>query len=314
MRTLRLVRLPALAGGLVFALGSFVTGQMHHENVVRSAIWLPAMLLCLERATWHPPRSTVTWSALGALAFSQAARSARAARIDGGDGARRLRDLSALVRRPGWVWPLLSSAVAIGGGLCLAAVQWIPLGEWALVSSRRAGVDYTFASAFALDPANLLSLLFPFFYRLPDATTWWTLWQQWEIELYVGIPTLALVIIGLGLGAPNRCGLLRGSRPGVTVDRHGRIRAVVQHAPALWALPGFSFLRAPARFSYLVVFACAALASFGLEALHDRRARVALSGAVAALLTLIVVAVVCLNLRAWLLADPARALDRVQAT
>src|SRR5207244_5125714 len=38
LRTLRLEPLPALGGGLVFALGSFLSAQMHHENVVRSAV------------------------------------------------------------------------------------------------------------------------------------------------------------------------------------------------------------------------------------------------------------------------------------
>ncbi len=39
----------------------------------------------------------------------------------------------------------------------------------------------------------------------------------------------------------------------------------------LWSLPGFSFLRAPGRFSYLVVFSCAGLAALGLHALGERR-------------------------------------------
>jgi hypothetical protein len=42
----------------------------------------------------------------------------------------------------------------------------------------------------------------------------------------------------------------------------------------LWSVPGFSFLRAPGRFTYLVVFACACLAAFGLQALSQRRLRV----------------------------------------
>src|SRR5207248_2581522 len=73
LRTLRLEPLPALGGALVFAFGSFVTGQMHHENVVRSAVWLPAVLTCAERALFRVPRSLLIWTGLGALAFAQAA-------------------------------------------------------------------------------------------------------------------------------------------------------------------------------------------------------------------------------------------------
>ena len=46
---------------------------------------------------------------------------------------------------------------------------------------------------------------------------------------------------------------------------------LVSHAPffnlhqVLWSIPGFSFLRAPGRFTYLVVFACAGLTALALH-------------------------------------------------
>ncbi|HEY1292562.1 MAG TPA: YfhO family protein, partial [Chloroflexota bacterium] len=84
----------------------------------------------------------------------------------------------------------------------------------------------------------------------------------------------------------------------------------------LWDLPGFSFLRAPARFSYLVVFACACLAGFGLQALHERRlrARLALVGGVPAGFALAVLLVLLPVWRNWLAADPQRALGWAQST
>ena len=76
LRNLRLEALPALGGGLVFAFGSFLSAQMHHENVVRSAVWLPAVLACFDRAVQQRPpwrlSRWIMWSALGALAIAQA--------------------------------------------------------------------------------------------------------------------------------------------------------------------------------------------------------------------------------------------------
>src|SRR5207253_3734557 len=137
---------------------------------------------------------------------------------------------------------LVEAALIGGGGAGIAAVQWLPLGEWALVSSRRGGVDYEFGSAFGLAPQNLPTILFPFFFRLPDATTWWSLWQQWETELYVGIPTLALVLIGIVFS--------RRVEPlyFVVLGLLSLWIAMAQYAPffnlhaLLWSIPGFSFL------------------------------------------------------------------------
>jgi hypothetical protein len=324
LRTLRLEPLPALGGGLVFAFGSFISGQMHHENVVRSAVWLPAALLCLERSVFRVPSSAMIWSALGALAFAQAALGLHVQPVLMAALAIGLYALfralvpsrnAASATRSAY-WPLAAGAAIVLGGLGVAAVQWLPLGEWGLVSSRRGGVDYVFGSAFALPPANLLSVIFPFFYRLSDATTWWTLWQQWEIELYVGIPTLALAIVGILLS--RRLELLYFVPLGVIALWIG----MAEYAPLFnlhelaWSAPGFSFLRAPGRFTYLIVLAFAALAAFGLQALSQRRWRllVALVGGVPAVALLAALLAILPMARSWLAADSERAASWAEST
>jgi Bacterial membrane protein YfhO len=322
LRALRLDTLPSLGGGLVFAFGSFLTAQMHHENVVRSAVWLPAVLACIDRAVQQPPPFRrgrfVTWTAVGALAFAQ---SALGLHIQPVLMAALALGLYALFRalapargvRSAY-WPVGGGAAIVGGGLALAAVQWLPLGEWALVSTRRGGVDYTFASAFALAPATLLSVVFPYFFRLSDATTWWSLWQQWETELYVGVPTLALVVVGVVM--TRRIEIVYFVLLGLISLWIG----MAEYAPfnlheVLWTIPGFSFLRAPGRFTYLIVFACACLAAFGLQALRQRRLRmlVALVGAAPPIALLAAFLALLPTWRNWLLADPVRATTWVQS-
>jgi len=323
LRTLRLDPLPALGGALVFAFGSFVTAQMHHENVVRSAVWLPAVLTCAERALFRVPRSLFVWTGLGALAFAQSALGVHVqpvlmlALALGAYALFRALLPSRNADRPthNAYLPLIGAAGIVVGGLMLAAVQWLPLGEWALVSSRRGGVDYEFGSAFALAVQNLPTLVFPFFFRLPDATTWWSLWQQWEIELYVGIPTLALMVVGVVFGRRTEIVYF------VMLAAISLWIAMAADAPLfnlhqlLWSVPGFSFLRAPGRFTYLVVFACACLAAFGLHALGQRRLRVvvALVGGVPSVALLAALLALLPTWRGFLLADPGRARAIVQA-
>jgi hypothetical protein len=318
LRTLRLNTVAALGGALVFAFGSFLTAQMHHENVVRSAVWLPAVLACLQLAARAPTLArTAGWTALGALAFAQASLGLHAQPVLMSVLAIAGYALFlALSDRARWRWPILAGAGIGVLGAGIAAVQLLPLGEWALVSSRRAGVDYTFASAFGLPPENLPTLLFPYFFRLPDGSTWWTLWQQWETQLYVGIPTLGLIVLGLVLG--RRREVLFFAIMGALalwIGLAGYAPLVNLHQ-ALWSVPGFSFLRAPGRFSYLLVFACACLAAFGLQALLARRARliVALFGAVPMVGLLAGSLALLPPWRAWFAADPQRARDYVQAT
>ncbi|MDQ3809162.1 MAG: YfhO family protein [Chloroflexota bacterium] len=310
LRTLGLGTSAALAGGLVFAFGSFLTAQMHHENLVRSAVWLPALLTCLARAASSASRRRAAgWTALGSVAFAQACFGLHVqpvlmtALALAGYGV-----FLAVAERARARWALLSASAMLLAGVVAASAQWLPLAEWAVVSSRRTGVEYDFASAFGLAPQNLPTLLFPFFFRLPDNATWWSLWQPWETELYVGIPTLALVLIGVVFGRRKEvlyfvvlggCALLVGMAQYAPVNVH----------QLLWSVPGFSFLRAPGRFSYLVVFACAGLAAVGLQVLVTARAR-RLVAAVAAWPSLAVLAALLALLPTWrraLAEDPGTA-------
>jgi hypothetical protein len=368
LRTLRLGTLAGLGGGLVFAFGSFVTAQMHHENVVRSAVWLPLVLTGAERALRSPTRRSAAWLAVGALAFAQSATGLHvqpvlmlalalaayvayrlvfsahpageskvwATRLPAPGRTSFRRHLTGSlwmiwVRRlmaPGWtrsrpgLFVLVAGGIGLGG-FTIAAAQWLPLVEWALVSFRRGGVDYTFASAFELAPQNLPTLVFPYFFRLPDGATWWTLWQQWETELYVGIPTLALILVGI-VGSHRR-EVFFFAPLGVAALLVGMAATapVVNLHLMLWSVPGFSFLRAPGRFTYLVVFAGAGLAALGLEVLSDaeRRSRwsrrprllLALVGAAPAVGALAALLALFPTWRAALLADPSRARTTIEA-
>jgi len=336
-RTVRLRPVASLGGALVFAFGSFLTAQMHHENVVRSAVWLPLVLTCVERALRQIrlPRC-LAWLALAALAFAQAALGVHVqpvlmlALAVGGYALFRIAVgprpwHSALAREPRASRRTLAMlGLAIGGpilgGLAVAAAQWLPLGEWALASFRRGGVEYEFASAFGLAPENLATIIFPFFFRLPDRATWWSLWQQWETELYVGIPTLALGIVGIAFSRRREVlfFLLLGALSlWVGMAHYAPLANLHQ---LLWSVPGFSFLRAPGRFSYLVVFSCAGLAALGLHALGERRLwgghrlAIALLGALPPVACLAALLAVLPAWRDWLLADPARGRSFMDAT
>jgi hypothetical protein len=332
LRTQGLGPLASLGGALVFTFGSFLTAQMHHENLVRSAVWLPLVLALAERALQATGRRRWGWLALGALVYAQSALGLHVQPVlmltlalSGYVAFRTVLGWPSpppLARaRPHFLWAGVVAVGTVGGGLALAAAQWIPLLEWARASFRRVGVSYEFASAFGLAPENLPTLLFPYFFRLPDGATWWSLWEQWETELYVGVPTLALALVGV-LFSRRREVLFF-----LPLGAAALLVGMTHYAPifnlheALWSTPGFSFLRAPGRFSYLVVFTCAGLAALGLEALGDvvkyrrhKRLGLAIVGAAPATGLLALLLVLFPTWRGWLASNPERARVTLEQT
>lgn len=313
LRVLHVRRAGALVGGLVFAFGSFFVAQIQHENVVRSAVWLPLVLLFVELALRSAGWRRQQWLIAGGLAL---AMSALAVHIQPVFMTLVCLGLFVLYRvilgpvRGRWweravllVWaPLLVAGIGLG----VAAVQWLPLFELGRMSYRGPGLGYDLATTWPLRWQNLPTVVLPYLFRLPDGR-WVTLWQQWETYLYVGIVPLGLAAVGTLL--PRR----RVVWFFVLLALFGLLVGLAEQSPInihrlLWSLPGFSSLRAPGRYAYLIVFAVAALAAFGLDRLATLQRRswpavfvgLLVGGSSALLIYLIV------GLRARLLADPVR--------
>ena len=70
----------------------------------------------------------------------------------------------------------------------------LPLYELSQESWRAHGWSYQDAIEYSLPPINLVTLIFPFFFRAPDGGQW-SLWQIWECVLYVGVVPLMLAVV-----------------------------------------------------------------------------------------------------------------------
>ncbi|HEY2593566.1 MAG TPA: hypothetical protein VGK33_06675, partial [Chloroflexota bacterium] len=209
-RTWRLPYPSAVLAGMVFTLGNFLQAQIHHENIVRTASWLPLILACTEMAlqasAW---RSRLRWTALAAICLGLAGLSLHSQvlaielLILAGYGAFRWAVGPLGVTRPTrpvWVSRLLNVASVcvpvVIFGLGLAAVQLIPLVELASFSARGNGIPYDQAAAYSVTPIGLLQLVFPYFFRGPGNLQW-GLWTHWESYIYIGLVPLVLVVIAL---------------------------------------------------------------------------------------------------------------------
>ncbi len=298
VRTLGLSRTASVVGGLVFAFGSFMVGQLHHANMSMSIIWLPLALRYAELAiqTTGSRRSvnivlvgvalgfqvlTIHINAVlmtGMVLGSYVAFRCLVGPVAGQAGRIVARGRHLLVR----VWRGIAGAVALllrrailalavlGGAALVAfglgAVQLLPLWELAQQSPRYGGVSYRFATEFALPPANLLTLLFPYFFR--DASDrYWSPWFRWDTTVYVGIAPLILALFAIFL-VRNRHTVYCAALALV-----GVLLALGDYLPLkiyalLWQLPAFSMTRVPSRFTLFTVLGLAVLAAQGLDHLQ----------------------------------------------
>ena len=341
-RALGLRRLPSIVGALTFGLGSFFLHQQHHENITRTAAWLPLILAATEAALRRAGWARQGFLTAAAVALAMAALGLHPQvlamvllafatyvvfRVVFGPS-----NPQSAIRNPQSAWGRLSRRILgraglivwvgcyVGGlGLALAAVQLLPMAEMGAATYRGSQPDYFYATSYALPMHNLITLVFPYFFRGPESE-YWSLWANWETTPYVGIIPLSLAIAGAVL-ARRREALYF-----VLLGAVAAWLAFASYAPfdlygLMWGLPGFSAFRVPGRYTLLVVFALAVLAAFGLHALTEHAAsrkglRMAatagLFGGLAVAAAALVISMS--NLRSSLVADPARAMAWLEST
>ena len=325
VRTWGLPSASAFIAGLVFALGNFLQAQIHHENIVRTVSWLPLVLALVERGLRTPdPRARLRWTALagGALGMAGLSLHSQMLAIDlmilAAYGALRwaVGPVSVGARSQVWATRLLRvtcvSVPVVLLGLGLAAVQLAPLIELAGFSARGSGIPFAESAAYSLTPPGLVQLMFPYVFRGPGNLQW-GLWTHWESYLYIGLAPLVLAVTAMV------CVRRREVAAWCVFGALGVLLSLGQYSPwnlyyLLWLLPGLSGLRAPGRFTVVVVLAGAMLAAYGVAWLADpARGRAAARRLlVGLLLSLAVLAVAVLGLHAGLAGDETAARETIQ--
>ncbi len=243
----------AFVAASVFAFSGFIGAQVEHINQLNASIWLPLLLLLMDKAVenrrlphlllaslivalqllaGHIQSSYICLCALGVYTLLPALRR---------KGEFRQRVLTYL------------SAMALGSAL--AAVQLLPSWELSRLSIRSGGLPYREAVSFSLKPSLLPFSLLPTFGQREVFS---------EYVAYIGFTGLGLALIG-AFREHRRRDIL------IVLAALGLFLAFGGYNPFYFLLyklvPGFAMFRAPARWLYLYTLGMAMLAGLGADPL-----------------------------------------------
>lgn len=158
---------------------------------------------------------------------------------------------------------------AVGLGLVIGAVQYLPVLEYVDWSPRAGGRGYDYATSFSLPAEELMNLVLPEFSGKLE-----NYWGRNGIHLhseYMGATVLALAAAGVA-GVAKARSRLRWFMLGMAIV--GTLWALGGSTPfyqIVYAIvPGTKFFRAPSTFFYVAAFAVACLAALGTERLLEQ--------------------------------------------
>ena len=267
----------ALVAAMSFAFSGFFIFRIKHLNLIQAAVWLPLVLLLIEkffRSKRAPSLWVIGLGAVLAVQFLAGHPQISYLTVLTGFGYFVLRFL---VERPS-LGRFLSKTFVVWASVALlacglAAAQLLPTMELTRLSSRSQWIDYASATRFAYHPTQLQTFVAPFRFGNPADATYRQSIEHvgifWESNVYFGLLPLLLGCIALALRRRTpSVQLLLLLMLGAFFLVFGKYNPFF---PLAWEfLPGLQLFRFPQRFLLVVVLAFTLLAGFGFDAIAER--------------------------------------------
>ncbi|MDF1512325.1 MAG: flippase [Anaerolineae bacterium] len=181
-RTIKASRLGALISGCVFQFSGFLVVSVVHPMIVASASWLPLLLAFVDLTVrrerfFRRDRAMLPWALLGAVVLGVQVLAGHAEityfslLVIGVFGMWRLIFTAAQYPRNRWQAEVISPAFGLGLlfalGLCLGAVQLVPLYEVVSTNFRQDAVSLQDVLGWAYPKRRLLTFFIPNFFGNP---------------------------------------------------------------------------------------------------------------------------------------------------
>ncbi|MBI4778505.1 YfhO family protein [Candidatus Desantisbacteria bacterium] len=263
-KVIGLSRFSAIISGLIFMFSGFLLAHLQHIDILTTAIWLPLILIFMEKILSEGNKTPVYVILAGISIGIQ---------ILAGHQQITLYSLSCislyfffgvLYRHPHKIPTFLGTFMLIMLiGFGIGAIQMIPTYELLSLSDRGGGISLKYANSFNFLPMNFITFVLPYF--LGDLTTYYGKWNFEEGYAYVGIFTLILLLFGIFKKPGNR--YIYFFSTVLILSAILMLGSITPLYTALWHLPVFNAMRAPARFAYLLTFSTAIIAGFGASCL-----------------------------------------------
>jgi len=262
-------RLGATLGAIIFAGSGFLMARLQFPTMVQTAVYLPVLLLLIDRMVDRPRVGTAallagTVSLLLLAGHAQWAHMSLACAICYA-GARLYQFRRHSLR---WRVSLYGILIAIPVGVLAAAAHLLPAIQLFQLSTRE-HLGWAQANRFVLLPEQLINFLLPNYFGSPLQGNYWGAGNAWEPCVYIGLLPLGLAIYAAVRGVKRLAVrfyvVLAILVLWLAMGKYGGLYWI-----AYYTVPGLASFHDPARFTFLATFALATLASIGMRKLRDR--------------------------------------------
>jgi len=262
-RLMGLKEIPSLISALSFSLIGFLPSYLGNATVIHSSVWLPAVFYFLELSVkkkcftfsllaglflsfqilgGFPQMAFITFLGAFVYYFSRLKQETK-------ESQKPLEKREVFLR-------IILFLVFFFFALGFSAVQIIPTLELTHFSARESGLSFAKATEGSWSPANLLTFIFPYFFK------------GWPAQIgvpglnYLGLFPFVFVLFSLIEKGKKEVKIFWGLTFFALFFALGFFNPFYR---LIYFLPGFQFFRVPSRFLLISHFSLSLLAAFGLS-------------------------------------------------
>lgn len=289
-RSIKLSKSAALLAGIVFMFSGFFVTRLKHINLINAACWLPLLFFLIERyfqkkkflylifagAVWALQILAGHFEiAYYSILISFLYFSFRLCLV-----YKKQKKFGSLIKMGlGFFWFIL-----IGVGL--SAIQLIPTYEYLKYSFRAEGLNYRVVTMYTYSPADLITLVLPYYYGDPAKGNYQERRESvfWENCAYVGFLPLLFAFLAFFVSLKKNRHLAKYWTSSSEIRKYGLFFVFIFFLSLLiimkrtfpvskifWSfLPGFRLFRFQQRFLLFTEFSLALLAGLGFDFLSQK--------------------------------------------
>lgn len=258
LRNLNLGQRASLLGSITFAFSGFAVSWLEWGNVIHTGLWLPLILLSIDKIIYVKDKKIWSLVLLLSLALSFFAGHLQIFFYTFLLSSAYL--LARVIKQKRSIKSLLNFIYVFIAFVVLTLIQWIPTLQFISLSGRNIDQDWRIAGWF-IPWENLVQFISPDFFGNPATLNYWGTWNYGEFIGYVGIFSLIMALYAIIIKKDKRVIFFAGV---LFIALILALPTIFAKIPYKFSFPLISTSQ-PTRLIFIIDFALSVLAAYGFE-------------------------------------------------
>lgn len=266
LRNLRLSQAPSLVGAISLTFSSFSVVWLEWGNIIHTFLWLPLILLAIDRLHQKKGRELLLWSGVYAVSVLSAFF---AGYLQTFFYMFVVSTIYFLLRRGNQKilmrFLILNCIIA-----AVSIIQWYPTLQYILLSARSIDQNYLTIDGWFIPLQHLIQFIAPDFFGNPTTLNYWGEWNYSELGGYIGVTSLLFASLAIFVRRKITAFFIAVVVVGLVFAVDNSIARI----PFQLNIPFISSSQ-PTRLLSVVLFSLTVLSAFGMEYLLQGKRRIA---------------------------------------